>query len=252
MAILAHPDDEAIGLGGHLAEREFTLVHVTDGAPSDMRDARAHGFRQQADYARARREELAAAVAEVGMSPRSLLCLGLTDQEAALHLASLSHRLASLIEDRAPAAVFTHAYEGGHPDHDATAFATRAACRLLERRCGRAPILIDMPFYHSERGRMVTQVFAPSPAAPSFAAPLNCRASMLKQAMFRRHRTQQSTLAQFQTSVERFRLAPLYDFAEVPNGGELYYERFSWGLDGPSWRMAARDALAELRLASWR
>jgi hypothetical protein len=45
---------------------------------------------------------------------------------------------------------------------------------------------------------------------------------------------------------ERFRAAPCYDFARLPNRGSLLYERYDWGLDGPSWQELAREALAEL------
>src|SRR5829696_3490690 len=43
--IVAHPDDETIGIGGQLSRLEgVTILHVTDGAPRTMADAAAHGF----------------------------------------------------------------------------------------------------------------------------------------------------------------------------------------------------------------
>ena len=53
--VVAHPDDETIGLGSrlHLFDR-LLLVHLTDGAPADMGDARRAGFATREAYAAAR------------------------------------------------------------------------------------------------------------------------------------------------------------------------------------------------------
>src|SRR5947208_1422367 len=59
MIVVAHPDDETIGMGAQLCRfHDALLIHVTDGAPRDGRDAAAHGFRNIGDYALARRAEL--------------------------------------------------------------------------------------------------------------------------------------------------------------------------------------------------
>src|ERR1051325_5216230 len=40
--VAAHPDDETIGAGAYLARlSQAIFIHVTDGAPRDMRDARS-------------------------------------------------------------------------------------------------------------------------------------------------------------------------------------------------------------------
>ena len=44
MIVVAHPDDETIGMGAQLNRfDDALLVQVTDGAPRDGRDAAAHG-----------------------------------------------------------------------------------------------------------------------------------------------------------------------------------------------------------------
>src|SRR4029077_3455583 len=53
------------------------------------------------------------------------------DQQAAFRLAELARRLAALFAERGIAVVLTHACEGGHPDHDAVAFAVHGAARLF-------------------------------------------------------------------------------------------------------------------------
>jgi N-acetylglucosamine malate deacetylase 2 len=253
VVIVAHPDDETIAIGGHLHEmRSPVIVHATDGAPRNMSDARRLGFASRQAYALARRAEFAAAISESGADRPILLRLGAGDQEAAAQLAGLSRGIAEILRANEPRVVFTHAYEGGHPDHDAVAFAVHAAVRLTRMGNGAAPVLIEMPLYHGEGGRMIVQKFAPTPALPVATFPLAASAARRKQRMLARYRTQRRTLAQFHARVECFRAAPNYDFTSLPNGGELYYEHCAWGLDGPAWLTSARAALDELGLSRCR
>jgi hypothetical protein len=66
--------------------------------------------------------------------------------------------------------------------------------------------------------------------------------------MYECFRTQQEVLARFSIDVEQFRRGPDYDFTRLANGGELYYELFSWECDGPRWLGFVRAALLELKL----
>src|SRR5205085_11027704 len=62
--VVAHPDDETLGLGGQLPRLNgLTIIHVTDGAPRNRHDASRHGFATAAAYAAARRRAPEAAVA---------------------------------------------------------------------------------------------------------------------------------------------------------------------------------------------
>ena len=79
--IVAHPDDEVIGLGSRLPRLpEVALIHVTDGSPANGRDVAAAGFDRRADYARARRRELGDALALAGVDPGRGECLDCPDQ----------------------------------------------------------------------------------------------------------------------------------------------------------------------------
>jgi LmbE family N-acetylglucosaminyl deacetylase len=247
MVVVAHPDDETIGIGGHLSGlSKTTVIHVTDGAPRNMRDAWAYGFVTWEEYAEARRAELAAAMGEARIDVDQLLNLGIPDQEAALNLAPLALQLAGLFRDSRPRFVCTHPFEGGHPDHDAIAFAVDAACRLIERTGLVPPAIIEMAFYHAGPDGRVYQRFPHDAAAARLEIPLESAAFERKQKMISHFVTQKSVLAPFSSPVERFRAAPGYNFLRLPNGGRLLYEELQLGLTGAEWLRLASTASEEL------
>lgn len=252
--IAAHPDDEVIGAGSRLPMLAgATIIHVTDGAPPDGRDAAAWGFATRQDYALARRRELVSALALAGISPKQTLALGYVDQHASLHMAELSRRIAELLDERRPRFVVTHPYEGGHPDHDATAFAVHAACRLLRHR-GLAPTIVEMTSYHNgpagiQPGRFLPLNHDDAGECEPISVILSRAEQELKRRMFDCFPTQRGTLQYFPLDVERFRLAPSYDFTEPPHDGRLFYEQFPWGMTGERFGNLAREAMGTLGIA---
>ena len=247
-AVVAHADDETIGLGAQLPRLAgITIVHVTDSAPRDLVDARNKGFATAEDYAAARRHELAAAMALAGIPATALVQLGIPDQGASLNLAPLARQLAALFAEQNTEMVLTHAYEGGHPDHDAAAFAVHAAGKLLARRNpDRQLLIVEIPLYRAGQSGWERQSFVPAPDRPELAVWLNEDERALKGRMVKAHVSQRDLLASFPIAVERFRVAPDYDFASLPNGGDLLYERQNWGMTGAHWLDLTRQALTEL------
>lgn len=250
--IVAHPDDETVGCGAQLHRLDkVTVVVVTDGAPRDGSDAQANGYGSTAAYAAARAHELCTALAIANVPKSRVIKLGFSDQTAALHLAALARAIDSLITSRDIKVALTHAFEGGHPDHDATALAVHAVAALKRRR-RQALTVIEMPFYHAENEGWATQRFSDHPDRPAIAIRLNATERKCKRHMLAAHKTQTTTLSFFNAEFEYFRPAPAYDFLSLPNDGQLLYERYNWGMTGEHWLMLSRAALDELGLADER
>jgi LmbE family N-acetylglucosaminyl deacetylase len=249
LVFAAHPDDETISAGALIANLPGTVVvHVTDGAPRDLQDARASGFDTREDYARARAQEAREAAEILGVAHGNVRMLGVVDQEASLDLSSLTRRVLDAMRDVDPGFVLTHSYEGGHPDHDATAFAVHAAARLLQERVSRLPVF-EFPSYHNATGTLSLARFIDretSWAADAVLSPDECD---LKRRATRAYQTQLRVIAGYPIEVEHYRTAPDYLFTEPPHPGILHYEQFNWGIGGNPWRANARETLAALGLS---
>jgi N-acetylglucosamine malate deacetylase 2 len=247
MVVFAHPDDETIGAGALLARLPgVRLLCATDGAPIDRRWWGDPSCASREAYAELRRRELLAALAVPNVPPDALVQLAYPDQQLSLRLAELSQHLADAIGRAAPEVVLTHPYEGGHPDHDAVAFAVQNAATLL-RRAGRpAPEIAEFASYHAEADGWVAGRFLPAEKCAEFTCTLSPAEQGAKRRMLDAYASQRRTLAQFGVEREAFRPAPRYDFTAPPHDGALWYERFDWGCTGAEWRARAAAALREL------
>jgi N-acetylglucosamine malate deacetylase 2 len=241
MVVVAHPDDETIG-GASLLSRLLSpvLVHLTDGAPRDMHDANREGFSTVEEYAAHRRREMEAALRVLGVKEPILegpLC---PDQRASACLPELTETLVHLMQHHKPEVVITHSYEGGHPDHDATAFAVQATCSLTND----PPARVEMACYRQGPDGILAGEFLPGPRA--FVRQLTDEEQERKQRALACYASQQGTLRYFGTGHEAFRAAPNYDFTRPPHEGRLFYEQFGWGTTGEQFRALAAEAQRKL------
>jgi LmbE family N-acetylglucosaminyl deacetylase len=249
LVVVAHPDDEAIGAGAVLRGfPDVTIVHVTDGAPLDDNYARGKGYESREEYAQRRRQELVAALSVIGLPQERIRNLGIVDGEAAFHLVELCHKIADVFDELEPDVVLTHPYEGGHSDHDSTAFAVHLAAGMLLRQGQKAPVILELTSYHNYQGRRRFFNFLPTFNAPRVRTVyLSEDDRRVKREMFDQFTSQLPVLAKFPLEVERFRQAPRYLFTVPPHEGELDYERLCRRITGAEWRANAERALEELR-----
>lgn len=232
LIVAAHPDDETIGASAWLGgEHEVIVVHATDGAPLASR-WRPPGAGDRQAYACVRRSEAERALA---LARAGRVALGFADQETPYALPALIAAVAAQLARWTPEVVITHAYEGGHPDHDSVAFAVARATAAA-----RGPRVLEMALYHGAPGELVVGDFVAAPSPPPLA--LDDAALARRRAMLACYTSQQATLAPFvPLAHERFRPAPRYDFTLPPHSGPLWYERHGMA-DGVRWRALAACA----------
>jgi N-acetylglucosamine malate deacetylase 2 len=136
------------------------------------------------------------------------------------------------LEQLEPDCILTHAFEGGHPDHDATAFAVHQS--------GVSCPIIEMAGYHLHAGKFRCGEFLQP--GPVFVRELSAAEQEQKRALFGCYKSQWQTLSLFPTDVEKFRFAPAYDFGRPPHGGPLHYENYPWNMTSSLWTELARQA----------
>lgn len=246
MLVFAHPDDETVALGARIGRfKDAHFILVTDGAPRNRADSRMHGFASWSEYRDARARELTAMLRLAGVSQMSRECFDIPDQEAAFRLAELTRRIAQRIHAIQPQLVLTHPYEGGHPDHDACAFAVHHACAAANSV---PPIVAEAAFYHAGPDFLESEAFLPRPSPlPEIVRALSPREQSRKRERMDCFVTQRTTLSQFPCAAERYRIAPHYDFSSPPHPGPTLYDHFPWGLTSGRFCRLAAEASRELR-----
>lgn len=243
--VAAHPDDEVLGVGVLLPvlKSPCAIVHVTDGAPRSGEDARNAGCANWQEYAALRRREFEQALAAARCSGCVSLRLECPDQQAVFRIAEHAARLATIFEELRPSVVFTHAYEGGHPDHDATAAAVHAALHLLNEPC----TLMEFAGYHAGPGGMECECFLGG--TDVLPRPLTKEERRWKRNLLNCFASQSRVLSQFPLRQEPLRLGMPYDFSRPPHEGPLFYEQFPWGVNSTEWRELAESAFHDLGIS---
>jgi len=235
LVLVAHPDDECIAAGTLLQRiHEPHVLYATDGAPRDKYFWEAYGSRE--NYRQLRRAECERALAHVGVKEFEFIsedpgCEELfIDQWLFKALPQAAEHIAQRIERLQPEAIFTLAYEGGHPDHD--------SCSLLASVLGREydiPIW-EAPLYYlapSSNGysQPLKQKFLRRAETEIHLSPSQLQRDR-KAAMCREYISQGDFLRYFQLEKEIFRPQVTYDYTRPPHAGPLNYEAWQWPMTG--------------------
>jgi LmbE family N-acetylglucosaminyl deacetylase len=243
--IVAHPDDEIIGMGGRISMLEtLTLIHATNGAPTAQARLKKKGFIDVKSYSSARFSEVDRALGIVGANPVAHIRYDYPDGELVLRLMEMIERLQSQLRD--VSAVITHAYEGGHPDHDACAFATQYAIQRLEKSGCAPPSRLELTSYFSLNGRMRVGKFWPDSQKPGTFVHLTRNQRRRKLEALKAFETQEWIPKVFGARREMYREAPNYDFRRPPPPRNWLYDAHGWSISGQIWLEHAGRALDHL------
>lgn len=136
LAIAAHPDDEALGLGltliNHRASGDIVnIVFMTNGAGPDWKARKA----EQQLVADMRFREACNALGLIGVVPSNIVSLGFPDRGLLRYIPEAVRDVRMLFEIYEPKFIYTHAIEGGHRDHDTTSFVVQYASILCGLNC---------------------------------------------------------------------------------------------------------------------
>lgn len=137
--------------------------------------------------------------------------------------------------DIKPDIIFTHSYEGGHPDHDTTSFVVNKAAKTIGIKN-----IYEFSSYHDDEGRLKCGDFLNTKNDVTEIS-LTETERILKRKMLAAFITQQETLKVFDVQREIFRPVPEYNYNEPPYEGKLFYENFDWGITGKKWRKLASE-----------
>lgn len=224
---------------------KVSVVHVTDGA-RDVEVAKAAGFADVASYAQARKQECVAALTLANVSEDHVIDFAAPDTSACDCLSDLTKRIAHHLQESRADIVLTHPYEGGHPDHDATALATHAALKLMKQNGFKPPTLFEMALHPGNDDISKVTEFLPGAEGEITTLVLDQYATELKRRMFGCLKSQRQSVESSPLGFEKFRLSPDYDFSAPPQKGKLHYENFDWAPRSEEWLVRARNGMKDL------
>jgi hypothetical protein len=219
MVVAARVCDIVAGAGGHL--HRWNLAAVLHATRSPHQQAL---------------EELA------GLPPERVKSLNYAAQDTPAHLSQLTAQIAQMLAEFAPAILVTHAYEGGDCDGDAVAFAVHHSIPALRH----PPVIVEMTGCHSTPEFRSLGEFLQRPGVCERLSRLSADEQVRKVSVLSAIPELHDRVSALDSGVERFRVAPRYDFLRPPHPGPLLYEQAGGRWTGETWRAQAARVLPDL------
>jgi LmbE family N-acetylglucosaminyl deacetylase len=209
LVFAAHQDDEVLGLGLTLARHRshgdrVTVVFTTNGAGGSWKESNT----VKRAVSAARFKEACAALAVISIDAAEIVCLGFPDGGLHRYIPEARADIATLIRAIAPHTIYVHAMEGGHRDHDVTAFVVQAVSARL-----RIEPVFEWAEYNSEApgGQPISDArFASDPYVPDFECaptPFDQSEFTSKQQMLARYASQAASIRYYPFRSEILRKA---------------------------------------------
>jgi N-acetylglucosamine malate deacetylase 2 len=130
------------------------------------------------------------------------------DQHLFLSLPEAFRSLLQIVREFSPDLLVSHAFEGGHIDHDACHILAKQTARVLGLRHLEFPL-----YWRSERDHDIFQRFRETRGV-AFALELSPQELLVKRQMLAEYQTQQRATSVFRPQTERFRLMIQDDLAK--------------------------------------
>jgi len=243
--IVAHPGDDVFGAGCLISKLiDVSILHITDGVTVDD-SCNPIPSEERREHSKALRRECLSALELADVRSDQILDYFIPDRCAVHYLVGVTRRITSFLQSSGADIVITHPYEGGHPDHDATAFATHASLRLMRENGLRPPVVFEMGLYPSKDLQTRLSGFLPGSEGEITTLRLDERSRKLKKNMFACLKAQ-SEHTDGTVDSEKFRRPPHYNFNLPPQSNKLHYEDFDWAITSDEWQALAARALNQL------
>jgi LmbE family N-acetylglucosaminyl deacetylase len=248
LLLVAHPDDETIGFGGHIFQcPNLYMVHLTEGSPENLQYALNCGCGSKMEYAELRMNELERALTLCNFDFSHYYNTKTNDQGVVYAIEKVMGEVLHLIKKIRPTILLTHPYEGGHPDHDCAAFIAQKVVEVLSENTMLSNVRrLEFTCYHGKNGYLETGNF-PDRSQNMMTIQLTPGQRQIKEKMFKCYHSQKEMLSMFCTDKETFREAPVYSFQTPPHEGKLLYENMNMGIESQNWRAIVNSIIIKCK-----